>query len=203
MARPFNYTRALKAMRGKIAFNYDLRYKLTPGQKAAIRRNYNDFVHFKNQQFIKPPKRPGESSTHYDKRIRSLKAQFGQEDMAFRGVWINTPKKLHYRIYNNRIHTFGINGGGRRVSETHVPINPQRLVREPTELFAEIWQRFNPFRAMWLSYHGYRGKESIEDTDEEDIFADTATALVNAIGSRYKGKNKDPLQHITGVIILH
>ena len=73
----FDYKAALRELRGKIAFDYDLRFRLSPGQKAAIRRAYNAYSAVSKSP-IRPleiPRKRGESMAQYARRFRKTRRE--------------------------------------------------------------------------------------------------------------------------------
>lgn len=205
MAKPFNYKSALKTMRGKIGFDYDLRKKLNNGQKAAIRRAYGDFVTYKNQRFIKPPKHRGETKPAYLQRLREIQKSLGQEGNNWQGFFINMPKEARYRIKEDGlIHWWKKNGSGRTVSETFVPVSGPEIANDPGGFAQEIFTRFGPFRRVFFNHNGFRSNTVLEgaDLDDEETFADVMEAFFEELERRYKNTSQ-ALGSITGIIIQH
>ena len=73
----FDYKSALRELRGKIAFDYPLNRRLSPGQKSAIRRAYNSYSAV-SKTSIRPleiKRRRGESMAQYARRFRKTKRE--------------------------------------------------------------------------------------------------------------------------------
>ena len=73
----FDYKSALRELRGKIAFDYPLNRRLSPGQKSAIRRAYNSYSAV-SKTSIRPleiKRRRGESMAQYGRRFRKTKRE--------------------------------------------------------------------------------------------------------------------------------
>ena len=73
----FDYKAAMKELRGKIAFDYPLNRKLTPGQKSAIRRAYNSYraVSKTSIQPLEIRRKRGETREQYARRFRKTKRE--------------------------------------------------------------------------------------------------------------------------------
>ena len=76
MAR-FDYKAALRELRGKIAFDYPLNRRLSPGQKSAIRRAYNSYraVSKTSIQPLEIRRKRGETMAQYARRFRKTKRE--------------------------------------------------------------------------------------------------------------------------------
>ena len=74
MAR-FDYKAALRELRGKIAFDYPLNRRLSPGQKSAIRRAYNAYSAVSKTpiQPLEIRRKRGETREQYARRFRKEK----------------------------------------------------------------------------------------------------------------------------------
>lgn len=100
--REFNYRQALIALRPNITFNYSLK-GISPddpkgiahfngGQKAAIRRAWKDAQEPKGARLVKVKHLPRESQSHYQKRLREIKDEFGQGGTSIKGIFLEAPK---------------------------------------------------------------------------------------------------------------
>lgn len=163
--KPFNYKSALKSLRGKVTFDYDLRHTLTSGKKSAIRKAHNEFSRMKSARLIKPPKHRFESDKHFEKRLKQLKKGYAQSSSLAKGIFIQVPVGAKFRIKDNQIK---IGVPEKRYTETYVPLNLARFLADPTAYIKQII-RGRYVRVIYPMHTAYRSMGYAVDMLEEFI----------------------------------
>jgi len=150
--KPFNYKSALKSLRGKITFDYDLRHKLSSGQKSAIRKASKEFSRMQSARLIKPPKHPLESNKHYSKRISELKKNYAQPGSLAKGVFIQVPKEARFRVKDSLIK---IQVPEKRYKEIFVPLDIVKFMADMEMYIRKIIKGRN-VRVIYPLHTAYR-----------------------------------------------
>lgn len=150
--KPFNYKSALKSLRGKITFDYDLRRKLSSGKKSAIRKAAKEFSRMQSARLIKPPKHPLESNKHYNQRISDLKKNYAQPGSLAKGVFIQVPKEARFRVKDSQIK---IQVPEKRYKEIFVPLDIAKFMADAEAFIMRIIKGRN-VRVIYPLHTAYR-----------------------------------------------
>jgi len=141
------YKKVYSELKNAVSYKYDMRKKLTPGQKGAIRRSLNAAVNAglktNSQATLQiPPKKPRESKAAYSRRLTKIKAAAGQADSPLKGVVIAIPdnaKKVNFD--NGEIVTKGVTKKGGTYTERIDPVDPVDYASDPIGAYTDIAQQ--------------------------------------------------------------
>jgi hypothetical protein len=201
MPSPFNYTKAMHALRGKVIFNYDLRKSLNPGQKANIRKAFNKAKEYgitktsAKAHFIKIPRKPKESYTKYKQRVKKIKQNIGQGGSLFLGVYVDAPVNLtdvHYSFKGDKLTItqpkFGYTEVWENIDLPDFAMNGFASIENMVNRYREMGYK----RMSFISNGAYRFGESFLLSDGNDYIAGKVEALI--------AKYPEFMHFLTGVI---
>jgi len=164
----------MKELRGKTNFNYDLRKKLSPGQKAAISRAWNDYRvptsdprH--GSEFVPIRRNPGETNRQYRRRVNRIQDQFGQKESILNGLSLALPRDPEtgepipdVRIRGERVH-FETEG----MREYFIPVDAEELLENIPAYIQSLVSAYQPDAIIPLMgpyrYHGAFGSDQAVD----------------------------------------
>ena len=191
----------MQSLRGKVTFNYDLRKRLSPGQKANIRKAFDKAKTYgitktkSKAHFIKITRKPKESKTKYKQRVKKIKQNIGQGGSQFLGVYVDAPvnlKDVHYSFKGDKLTITRKKFGYTEVWED---IDPEDLVKRGWHSIKDLVNEYKDqgFQRMtFVSNGAYRHGESLKLSDSEDFIANKVDGMMNQYG--------DALLFLTGVI---
>jgi len=189
MKNIFNYKVAMKRLRGKVSFNYDLRKSLSAGQKSAIKKAHNLATEYgiakttSKATFLKIPRKRGETKKKYSKRVKTIKKNMGQSDTQFTGVFTDSPvhlKDVHFSFKGNKLTItrpkFGYVEAWEDIDTDELAMKGYWAIRGIVEEYRELgFQRF-----QFVSNGAYRSGESILLSASDDFISRIVEARLNA-----------------------
>lgn len=199
--RQFNYIKAMQGLKGKVNFNYRNQRNdtLSAGRKAAIRRAWNDLQQLKSTEIIKPPRKKGESQSHYRKRVSALKSKYGQKT-ALNGIAVAVPPNGKARFKGDQLI---IEKKGSEYREEIVPItNPADFAQDPSDFIRDMIlekrpDAVAPFHTHWRSNKSARF--FYDDSSFLDEAIDDFIGEVESILNQYKGNQNV----MTGFMLMY
>lgn len=179
----------MQEIKGKVNFNYrnQRNETLSAGRKAAIKRAWNDLQELKSTEIIKPPKKKGESKSHYTRRVRALKKRYGQSGNSLAGPSIAVPPGGKAEVRDGRIW---IKKKGTDLREMVIPVNPVELAENTHDIIRDLVMQYKPdgifpFHTHWRGNAGrmffYHDSTMLEEDIEE--FSQSISSILN----QYKG----------------
>lgn len=161
--------------------------KLTPAQRAAIRRTHDRMRELgvgqtANAQVVKPRRNPGESKRAYTARVRTIKAQAGQAGSPLTGPVLNVPRGARVDFRTGEVR---MTDAERTFEERIVPVDraaaaadPGGYARELAEsLAADGWSTIQPLYGI----HRMRQFALFDDLDIDEF-----EGFIDDHGDRYE-----------------
>lgn len=163
MAIPRDYNKIVKELRKErlISFNYDLRRKLTPGQKSAVSRAYNAYKNIPpTQTIIKLPRRkPRETDYKYKKRLKQIKQTRGQKGSILNALVVqdkDVRQGVKLKYGDDFYITEKLGAGGLKIKIVHIG-TPRDYTIKTRQYIKQIVKRFNPTAIQPVYKSGYVG----------------------------------------------
>lgn len=145
-----NYKNLYRDIKHLVGFKYDLRKKLTRGQKAAITRSYNRIVNLRGLStdivtFDKLKTPGGKKSKKIAlNTIHKLKTKYGQQDTLISGLIINTYGMDVYIDDNGYLCADYKNPQGRARHVVWLPLDKKAFVKNPEQLILNTIAHYRP-----------------------------------------------------------
>ena len=195
----------MQKLRGKVTFNYDLRKRLSPGQKANIRKAFNKAKEYgitkttAKAHFIKIPRKPKESYTKYKRRVKEIKENIGQSGSQFLGVYVDSPvnlKDVHYSFKDNKLAITRSKFG---YSEAWESIDTEKFVTQgwtSIKQMVDYYTGLGYSRMSFVSNGAYRYSESIKLPVSDEFMISKINFMLSEYG--------DPTdtQYLTGILFM-
>jgi len=184
----------MKELRGKTNFDYDLRKSLSPGQKAAISRAWNDLTvptadDRHKGDFVKIRRNPGESHRAYRQRVNRIQSQFGQEESMLNGLSLALPAKNGETIPRVSIQNETVKFSAGEVREFFVPVDAEELLENIPAYIQNLIRTYNPDALIPLMgpyrYHGAFGAD--QSVDLVDLIERWAEKYQESVESALNG----------------
>ena len=188
MKKVFDYKTAMKRLRGKVTFNYDLRQKLSPYKKRRIKKAFESAIEFgikrdsSKASFVHIKRKRGESKKNYSIRLEEIKRNMGQGGTTFKGVFTDAPvhlKDVHYSFKGNKLTITRPKFG---YVEKWEDIDPLEVAKLGYAAIAGIILEYKDLgftRVQMVSNGAYRSGESIALWRSEDFIAGIFEARLN------------------------
>jgi len=185
----------MKELRGKVNFDYDLRKSLSPGQKSAIVKAWNDLSVSTDQSrhtghFVPIRRNPGESERKYRQRVNRIQAQFGQDDSILNGLSLALPAdKDGNPIPKTSIRQERVYWSAGDVREYFVPVDAEELLENIPAYIQNLARTHNPDAIIPLMgpyrYRGTIGTDQLSDLI--DLIEEWAEKYQEAVESALNG----------------
>lgn len=152
--RKFPYKNAMKALRGKVSFNYDLRKPLNRGQKANIRKAWKQLQQYKSAKLVKIKGK--------NKRRRA-KQKLGQKGSMLTGIMIDAPSDAKIRVMKDGSLRISTKRGDQTTTEKWVGLPTDWVLSDREQKEDWIRRQMRGYDVVWPVHHGFRSRGFMRD----------------------------------------